>query len=46
MQGDWIIGFGALSTLLVLIGLDHGMTVMADRSLQASRALVRRVRRQ
>jgi hypothetical protein len=45
MHGDWIIGFGALSALFVLISLDHGVTVLADRGLTASRALVRRARR-
>lgn len=44
MHGDWIIGFGALTTLLVLIGVDHGVTLLAHRGMEASRALVRRAR--
>ncbi len=41
MRRDWIFGFGAISTLAVLVGLDLLLALVEDRSLAASHALLR-----
>jgi len=41
MRRDWILGFGAMSTLAVLVGLDLLVALASDRSLAASHALLR-----
>jgi hypothetical protein len=41
MRRDWILGFGAMSTLAVLVGIDLILALVEDRSLAASHALLR-----
>jgi hypothetical protein len=41
MRRDWIFGFGAVSTLAVLVGIDLLLALVKDRSLAASHALLR-----
>lgn len=41
MRRDWIFGFGALSTLAVLVGIDLLLALVEDRGLAASHAILR-----
>jgi hypothetical protein len=40
MRREWIYGFGAMSTLAVLVGLDLLVAVVAQRGATASRTLL------
>lgn len=42
MRGEWLLGFGAASALMVLVGLDLAISVLADRGLTAVRARLTR----
>lgn len=44
MRRDWIFGLGAVSTLVVLVGLDLVFTIAYDGCLVASHALLRGLR--
>jgi hypothetical protein len=35
MRGDWLWGFGAASALMVLVGIDLAISVIADRGWAA-----------
>jgi hypothetical protein len=39
MRRDWIFGFGAMSTLAVLVGLDLLVALLAHRGAAASRTI-------
>jgi hypothetical protein len=44
MRNDWILGFGAASTLVLLVGLDLLLTSIADRSHAATVLMLRELR--
>jgi hypothetical protein len=44
MRRDWILGFGAMSTLAVLVGLDLLVALAAQRGAAASRMILRGAR--
>jgi hypothetical protein len=37
MRGDWLLGLGAASTLMVLVGFDLALALIADRGWAAIR---------
>jgi hypothetical protein len=45
MRRDWFLGLGAVSTLLVLMGVDLALALVARRGHAASLALWERLRR-
>jgi hypothetical protein len=44
MRRDWILGFGAMSTLAVLVGIDLLLALFEEKGLAASHALLRGLR--
>lgn len=44
MRRDLFLGFGAFSTLMLLIGIDLALTLIAHRGVQASTVILRQVR--
>ena len=45
MQREWLTGFSAASALLMLIGINLALTLIANRGRRAALVLLRRVRR-
>ncbi len=46
MRMEWLYGFGALSTLVVLVGLDLLVAIAEREGVAASAALLRELRPQ
>ena len=44
MRTDWILGFGAMSTLAVLVGLDLLVALAAQKGAAASRMILQGAR--
>jgi len=44
MRRDWIFGFGAISTLALLVGIDLLLALVEDKSLAMSHAFLRGLR--
>jgi hypothetical protein len=44
MRRDWFLGFGAFSTLVILVGLDVALALLAHRGQIASAAIYYRLR--
>ena len=42
MRSDWLLGLGAASTLMVLVGIDLALVLLADRSWAAIRRGIRK----
>lgn len=42
MRSDWIVGLGAFSVLVVLVGLDLAVSMLADRATSVVRRGKRR----
>lgn len=41
MRRDWFLGFGAFSTLLVLVGIDMALALIAHKGQVASASFLR-----
>jgi hypothetical protein len=41
MRRDWVLGFGAFSTLMVLMGIDSTLSLVAYKGQKARTAILR-----
>lgn len=44
MRRDWFLGFGAFSTLMVLVGIDLALALIAHKGQVASTMILRSLR--
>lgn len=44
MRREWFLGFGAFSTLMLLVGIDLALALIAHKGQVASTAILRNLR--
>jgi len=44
MRREWFLGFGAFSTLMLLVGIDMALALLTHKGQAASTAILRSIR--